>query len=324
MEAVINYSVINHWQSSIDQTLLREFDDTASEDIKLSDFVGWLEKIGSSSSPDLCWRTGLNYDFNLRGPIGAAILGATTLGNALKRLTDFFPLIQDGSVLSLDIGPKWSSLSYKILDTNIWPRHHDALYSLGIYAALLKAAAPEAWFDVDIVFEAPAHMFGADLSKIVRANCRFEGDSNSLFFPTDILDRPLALAPSVESAALQKLYGKLSKKRKTTPFNIQVRTLIMKVLETGKVNQEDIAADLCVTSRTLRRKLTAEGFSFQKILDECRMQIVVLEFKSKSKISLSELAFKLGYSEHSTFSRAFARWAGQAPQDFRKRMLSAA
>jgi len=324
MDAVINYSVINHWQSSIDNSFLPETHDYNSKDIKLSDFVVWLEKIGSSSSPDLCWKTGLNYDFNLRGPIGEAILGAKTLGGALKRLTDFFPLIQDGSVLSLDIGPEWTSLSYKILDTNIWPRHHDALYSLGIYATLLKAAAPDAWYDVDIVFEAPAHMFNGDLSNIVNADCRFEGDSNSLFFPTEILDRPLGLAPSIDASLLKELYSRVSKKRKSTPFNVQVRTIIMKMLERGKVSQEDIASDLCVTSRTLRRKLTAEGYSFQKILDDCRMQIVILEFKSKSRISLSELAFKLGYSEHSTFSRAFARWAGQAPQEYRKRMLAAA
>ena len=143
-------------------------------------------------------------------------------------------------------------------------------------------------------------------------------------FPTEILDCPLALAASIERETLKELYNRVSKKRKTTPFNVQVRTLIMKMIETGKVSQEGIAAQLCVTSRTLRRKLTAEGFSFQKILDDCRMQIVILEFKSKSKISLSELAFKLGYSEHSTFSRAFARWAGQAPQEYRKLMLEAA
>ncbi|MEP1229317.1 MAG: AraC family transcriptional regulator ligand-binding domain-containing protein, partial [Litorimonas sp.] len=134
MTAVINKSVVEHWKSTgceVDPAMVSS---SRCSDVKLSDFVAWLEKIGSSLQPEMCWKIGHGYDFSTRGDIGAAITSSRTLGAALNRLTEYFPLIQDGSALTLDVNPEWSSLSYKILDPDIWPRHNDALYSLGIYS----------------------------------------------------------------------------------------------------------------------------------------------------------------------------------------------
>lgn len=322
MEAVICRSVVDHWESAgcpMDETLAPL---SASSEVKLSDYVAWLEKIGSGTQPDIFWKTGNSYDFELRGDIGVAITSSNTLGAALNMLTKYFPLIQDGSALTLDINPEWSSLSYKILDPDIWPRHHDALYSLGIYASLIKIAAPDVWRDIDMAFEAPKHLFNCDLSRIVNARCQFESASNTIFFPTDILNRRLSFGKGPPFSVMSDLSKRLINKKRETPMKIRVRNLIMLSLNEGPVYQENIAADLGVTSRTLRRHLTASGVSFQQLLDECRMKLVTLEFKSKSNISLSEMAFKLGYSEHSTFSRAFARWSGLTPQEYRESLSS--
>lgn len=322
MAAVICRSVIDHWASTgclIDQSVMPS---SEASDVKLTDFVAWLEKIGTSTKSDICWKTGGGYDFSLRGEIGEAITSSRTLGTALNKLTEYFPLIQDGSTLTLDVNPDWSSLSYKILDPDIWPRHHDALYSLGIYASLIKIAAPEVWNNIDMAFEAPAHLFNCDLSRIVNARCQFEGISNTIFFPSEILNRRLAISPTVPQAVLSDLSNRLIMKKRQTPMKTRVKNLIMLSLNEGAVYQEDIASKLGVTSRTLRRHLTASGVSFQDLLDESRMQLVTLEFKSRRNVSLSEMAFKLGYSEHSTFSRAFARWTGLTPQEYREALSS--
>ncbi|MEP1230746.1 MAG: helix-turn-helix domain-containing protein, partial [Litorimonas sp.] len=193
---------------------------------------------------------------------------------------------------------------------------------LGIYSSLIKIAAPDVWSDIDMAFEAPAHLFNCDLSRIVNAQCQFESVSNTIFFPSEILNRPLALRRAVQQSDLTDLSKRLIKKKRDTPMKIRVRNLIVLSLDKGPVYQETIAAELGVTSRTLRRHLTAAGVSFQELLDQCRMQLVTLEFKSKSNVSLSELAFKLGYSEHSTFSRAFSRWSGLTPQEYRQALAS--
>ena len=103
-----------------------------------------------------------------------------------------------------------------------------------------------------------------------------------------------------------------------TPITERTRQMIFNEMNEGRVNQEHIARELGISSRTLRRRLSEENQSFQGLLDECRMQFAALEFRTRRKLSLSDMALKLGYSEHSTFSRAFARWAGMAPQEYRR------
>jgi AraC-like DNA-binding protein len=99
--------------------------------------------------------------------------------------------------------------------------------------------------------------------------------------------------------------------------------MIFREMNDGSVNQEHIARELGISSRTLRRRLAEEGQSFQGLLDRCRMEFAALEFRIRRKLSLSDMALRLGYSEHSTFSRAFARWSGMAPQEYRRSVAAA-
>jgi AraC-like DNA-binding protein len=246
------------------------------------------------------------------------VLGAKTLGTAFRRLTEYFPLIQDATSLKLEVEEQWASLNYKILDPDIWPRHEDAMYSLGIYAVLIKTAAPEAWGQVELSVESEPDAVKGDLSHIVHANVVYGAQANALRFPTAILNCALNVAPPVDARHLADMSRALTKKRRATPMSERVRQMIFAEISDGSVSQEYVARELGVSSRTLRRKLATEGESYQSLLDECRMRVAALEFRTRDILSLSEMALKLGYSEHSTFSRAFARWAGVPPQEYRR------
>lgn len=291
---------------------------STADNMTLHHFVELLERIGNDrNQPSLAWGTGLETDYTTRGRVGRAVLGASKLGVAFRRLCDYFPLLQDATDLRLNVGPSWSTLSYKILDPDIWPRTQDALYSLGIYAALLKAAAPDAWGQVDVTVEAKPEQLRAELSSIVHTCVSYTGDANSLRFPTSALDCALNLGPAAHKLDLHSLSRDLVRKRQEMAMSERVCQLIYRDLGEQSVNQEFVAKELGVCSRTLRRRLTSEDTSFQELLDDCRMRAAALDFRIKRALSLSELALRLGYSEHSTFSRAFARWAGMSPQNYR-------
>lgn len=292
----------------------------SQEKMALSDFVDWVEMIGQSEGANVCWKAGMKYDYALRGEIGALILGSRTLGSALTNLVRFFPLIQDQSSLRLERNGRWASLSYKILDPNIWPRHYDAMYSIAVYAALVKMVAPEAWPDVELMFEADARLYNRDLSRIVGVNCSFNCDTNMICFPSRLLDHPMNLAPQVSTELMKILNETLVEKNRNTPFYVKVKHMLFDRLGTSDFRQENIARALGVSGRTLNRRLVAEGYAFQKLLDQTRMELAHLEFRRHQNQSIAQLALKLGYAEHSTFSRAFSRWYGVSPQKFRKKV----
>jgi len=289
------------------------------ERIELREFVDLLEDIGSTCKPSsLAWAAGQAVRQPFGSDFGNATLGCGSLGSALHWICQYFPLLQDASCLRLDVDEDWTLLSYKILDPTIWPRHEDAMYTLGIYSSLIRAAAPEAWSQVQITVEAESEQVKADLGTIVQAPVIYGGNANAIRFPTSIINLPLNLAPACDPADLKKLSAELTRKKRATPIADRTRQMIYKEMNDGCVSQEHIARELGISSRTLRRRLSEENQSFQTLLDECRMQFAALEFRTRRKLSLSDMALKLGYSEHSTFSRAFARWAGMAPQEYRR------
>jgi AraC-like DNA-binding protein len=97
-----------------------------------------------------------------------------------------------------------------------------------------------------------------------------------------------------------------------------VKTLIAQSVSQGEADIDHIADKLHTSRQTLYRKLKAEGVSFQTLLEDVRFSLAKTQLKN-SELSLSEIAFSLGFSDLSAFSRAFKRWSGVSPKDFRER-----
>ncbi len=316
--AISDLHKIGALQFSVEQ----EKSGSAAELCDLPTFVRLLEERGQATGmADFGWRTGLASTYGNRGDVGRAVLGARTLGTALHRLVQYFPLIQDATALAIKVEDASAILSYRILDPDIWPRHQDAMYSLGIYAAMIRLVAPSDWLHVELSIEAEASEVKADLSHFVGTQVNYGCGFNALRFPAAWLDCGLALMKPADPLLLRSLSRQLVAKRRTVPVSDRTREIIYRDMASGQIGQEDIAGELGVTSRTLRRKLCAEGHSFQELLDECRMRYAARELTARRHLSLSELALRLGYAEHSTFSRAFHRWAGIAPQVYRRERL---
>lgn len=296
----------------------RTITSSGHEAVHLRSFVEFLERVAADTDAGMTWSVGNGSDYATRGKVGQAILSSRTLGSALKRLTDYFPLIQDATELSVSVSGSWTTLSYRIVDPDIWPRHQDAMYSLGIYASLLRAAAPDSWRQAELTVEATPEQVAGNVSQLIQANCIYGGETNALRFPTRILDCRLELAPPAESTLTAELNRQLVRKRFETPIVDRVRFTIFRDMSEGNVCQEAVASKLGMTSRTLRRRLVDANASYQAILDDCRMRAAALEFRIRKDAPIAETALKLGYSEHSTFSRAFARWAGMPPLEYRK------
>jgi len=81
-------------------------------------------------------------------------------------------------------------------------------------------------------------------------------------------------------------------------------------------NLEDIARQFNTTSRTVRRKLTTEGFSYQELLSEelCRKATHYLE---TTHLTVEQITQRLGYGESASFIHAFKRWTGKTPKAYR-------
>ncbi|MBU6207256.1 MAG: helix-turn-helix transcriptional regulator [Alphaproteobacteria bacterium] len=285
-------------------------------EISLKSFVALSEYVGAcAGAAQLSWQLGESYDLAALHEVGDAVLGARTLGTALKRFAEHFPLLQDACELRFDVLAECAQVSYRILDPDIWPRHHDALFTLAIVAQIIRRAAGPAWRESEFLFEAQQGPVGPVRSC---GSLRFAGETNALRFPLAMLDLPM---PAHDHKFDLKLLSRLIvAHRRAKPVRDKVEMMLFSRLADGVLNQEKIAAAIGMSSRTMRRKLAEDGLSFQHLLDECRMRQAVLDFHVHPKASIAQIALKLGYAEHSTFTRAFTRWAGIPPNSYRSLM----
>jgi AraC-like DNA-binding protein len=96
-----------------------------------------------------------------------------------------------------------------------------------------------------------------------------------------------------------------------------VKNEIIESLPSGKISDEDVAYKLNISSRSLQRKLNKKNTNFRSILNEVRKDIAKY-YIHESTVSLMEIAFILGYSEYTSFSRAYKKWTGNSPGRDRK------
>lgn len=91
---------------------------------------------------------------------------------------------------------------------------------------------------------------------------------------------------------------------------------IVKLLPTGDCSRENVAKALNVSERSLNSKLRESGTSYQEILEELRSRLAQ-EYLNQKHLSLAEIGYQLGFSDTSSFARAFRRWTGQSPSEYR-------
>lgn len=96
----------------------------------------------------------------------------------------------------------------------------------------------------------------------------------------------------------------------------RVEALIMPILHTGDVSVETIATKLGASRQTLYRNLKDEGVTFEHVLDALRHRMA-LDYIAAKKVSVNETAYLVGFSDPASFSRAFKRWTGKSPREYR-------
>ncbi|GAB7205195.1 hypothetical protein OS31_21120 [Dickeya oryzae] len=95
------------------------------------------------------------------------------------------------------------------------------------------------------------------------------------------------------------------------------RARLRQVLSQGEPSLDEVAESIGLSSWSLQRRLKDEGITFTQLVEKVRCEMAT-HYLQQRQLSISEMAFLLGYSEVSAFSRAFRRWFGISPRQWRK------
>ncbi|MCV6586955.1 MAG: AraC family transcriptional regulator [Marinibacterium sp.] len=267
--------------------------------------------------PEFGWEVGTKFDLRNMGRLGHFILQAPTLGAALTLMSRAFAMVQSDSVLDLSLSGDEATLTYRILDLNIWPRQQDVELTLSVLYGLLARVAGPDWRPLCITFEhAPSPIWQ---NPVMGPRCRVEylAAENSIRFPARLLDQPMQQQKTQQFLSISTALSNESRRmERAAPVTIQVRREILKRFGQSKVDQTEIAGTLGLSRRTLRRRLEDENHSFSKILSDCRVKRAE-HMLALRNIPIAAIADYLGYADVTPFERAFRAATGLTPAKFR-------
>ena len=156
----------------------------------------------------------------------------------------------------------------------------------------------------------PLHeeLFGTDI--------RWDADENVIDLPAEVFERPLPGSVPAVAEASERIAAEYIAEFELGTTAAQVRELIVRMLPSGNASQDRIAANLHRSASTLQRQLSAEGTNFRSLLKQTQRGLAE-HYLQERRHSQAEIAFMVGFSDQSNFARAFRRWTGMSPGEFR-------
>ncbi len=248
--------------------------------------------------------------------LGFAWLASDTIYDGLKRTVRFSKLMSTGVDLCLHEEAEFAHLT---IDRAVAINDYDYAsgdFGVGMIVRMCRLALGEFIAPVKIEIARPSPADPARFEYLLSSPVTYDSDKTRLTYYLPDIQEPLATGdPTLARVNDDQTQSYLDSFLVQT-ISRQVVGKIVEMLPDGPPGQQQIADSLHVSSRTLQRKLKSDGTSFVDLLQNTRLELARSYLRDPNR-SVVEIAYLLGFSEPSTFSRAFKRWTGLAPAEYR-------
>ena len=202
------------------------------------------------------------------------------------------------------------------------PRHADRHQMEALMTALVRICRQLTGLHVRPLRVGLAHprvISSAEVDAFFGVAIDFGAEADEIAFSAGARDLPVVSADRYLNEALVSYWEAALAQRRggRSPVRAAVENAILPLLPHGKARISKVAEALRVSSRTLARRLAAEDLSFAQVLDEMRADLAQRYLDDRS-LSISHIAWLLGFQEPSAFTHAFKRWTGKAPTEHRR------
>jgi AraC-like DNA-binding protein len=243
---------------------------------------------------------------------------SSTLGGAIQHLCRYNRLLQDAVETSLEIKDNRAIVSQRAFGGLVIPAGivENAIANLIVIGRELTGTP---LIPIEVHFRHSEPSYSSEYTRLFRTKVRFEAELDGVILPVEALDLPLPNADPQLCSILDSHARLLLKELpRVARVSQRVRELIAAALKEGAPTADAIAQKLEMSERTLRRRLHEDGTTYEDLLDGLRRALSE-RYLEEPKLSTEEVALMLGYSELSTFGRAFRRWHGITPAQYRRR-----
>ncbi len=254
---------------------------------------------------------------NVTGTLAYLTLNAPDLRTMFQDTVRFLALIVDAYAMRLEEGDVLSHITYDIPEV-YGPRAQFVDLVLASTALRIRHVLQDPLIPIYVEFEHPAPSAVDEFVRVLGRHVRFDRPHNRIGVETRQLSRPLPAADALlYSIMRQHAREIISRRERTTDIVYCVSDYVADALKRGEATLGGAADRLGMPPRRLQRELEDAGTSFRELVDDTRKGLA-RHFLLDTSLPMTEIAFLLGFSELSAFSRAARGWFGTAPRELRK------
>lgn len=273
----------------------------------------------ATRTPDFGRQLAERQGLDILGPLGVALRTAATVGEALDiarvYLSAYSPALAVG--MAQIPGTECSFFGFRIVLDRLPPHRQVMELSLGVILAVfrflwgsdhrpLRVHLPHEPLTVERAY---ADYFGCAP--------RFAEPQAGFTLLTQDLNHPVSRDHIAHATVVRYLETLVT--HGETDLVVPARELVQRLLPTGTVTLELIARQLALHPRTLQRRLTQQGTTFHRLVDDIRLQITE-RYLRDTDIAMIHLTRVVGYAEQSVLTRSCKRWFGTGPAEYRRQL----
>ncbi|TXH04307.1 MAG: AraC family transcriptional regulator [Nevskiaceae bacterium] len=267
--------------------------------------------------PGIGLDAGLQYHLSAYGIWGFALVTSPNFRSAAAIATQFLDLSY--AFVRFRLGQTTDQVyQLKLDDSEIPADVRQFLFErdLGAWANAMREMRPSHLPVVAAEFRFPKPVYAERYAELCGVMPRFDAAENVIAIDPAHIDDPLSQSDSgMARLCLEQCKQLLEKRRVRSGVASRVRDRLLRA-PSEMPGIEEVARDLHMAPRSLRRRLEEENTSFRALVEEVR-QMLAEEFLAMPGMKLEEIAMRLGYAEPASFIHAFKRWKGVPPHAFR-------
>ena len=278
----------------------------------------WLKAYEVSGDPNLALHAVEVLPFGAYRVIDFLATSAPTIGVALAKVSDYFPLINDIVRLPYVVGEDVVTFGLEAPSQPAWITRPYAEYTFAAVFLRTRIATNQRYPLIRVDFSHARPADTREHERIFECPVEFGADACQLVVARDVWDTPRTGTNPTLFSVLETHARMLMSQRPNPDDTVsRVREAIDAELKGGDPNLESIGRRLAMSPRTLQRRLKDQGVAFNDLLDTMRFQ-AAKSYLAQRDVAGAEVAFLLGFADPSSFNHAFKRWSGQTPTEYRR------
>lgn len=283
--------------------------------------VVFLDLVAKALGDDLLgFHLSQNFDLRMIGFLYYVLASSETFGEALGRVARYSSIVNEGFRVTVREGREIDV----VLESVGIPRRlnrHQIEFSFATFIRACREITKRRLTANHVRFVHRRNLT-SEMSSFFGGDVEFGADVDQVTFSRSLLDITVASADPYLNKLLIKQYEDVLAHRKLNrnAFALTVENAIVPLLPHGKASATDVARKLGMSQRTLARHLASEGLTFVGMLKELRLDLAKRDLADRD-LSISKIAWLLGYQDVSSFTHAFKRWTGNTPRAIRQAEL---